>query len=330
MHALLSTSDGWCIQSRPTPPLPRDQVRVSMVLGGLCRTDIAAMTKKRKVPEGLVLGHEGAGVVEYIPPSLEEECALRQVFVGTRVAIWPFVPCGQCVHGCQRHLEQCLQPQVLGLHRDGLFASHVDVPLNVLFPSQLPWKALAYAEPLAAALAVLNVPDVLRAPDVAVLGQGRIAQVCAWVLNQTREKQGFSKVILASQEEELPLNLDAVVETTPNAHLIDQAVRRLRFGGLLVVKSRPPSPVLWPHEAITLKALHVQGAPYARFTQALSWLEQHTHEGEAWWGDVFPLTPEGVQEALIAEQKHQERAGKLFFDLTRPGSSIAPASIKAS
>src|SRR5215472_16093704 len=86
-------------------------------LGGDKRLDI---TQGRALP--FTLGHEIAGVVEAAGP---EAAAARP---GDKVAIYPWIGCGQCA-AC-RHGEEnnCAAPGHLGVYADGGFASHVLVP----------------------------------------------------------------------------------------------------------------------------------------------------------------------------------------------------------
>lgn len=65
------------------------------------------------------LGHEIAGVVESAGPDAEG------VTVGARVAVYPWIGCGQCP-ACQRGEEiLCVAPENLGVQKDGGYATHV-------------------------------------------------------------------------------------------------------------------------------------------------------------------------------------------------------------
>jgi len=87
-------------------------------LGGDKRLDI---TQGRALP--FTLGHEIAGTVERTGPDAENE-----VKPGRRIAIYPWIGCGQCA-AC-RHGEEnnCAAPRHLGVYADGGYASHVLVP----------------------------------------------------------------------------------------------------------------------------------------------------------------------------------------------------------
>ena len=87
-------------------------------LGGDKRLDI---TQGRALP--FTLGHEIAGTVERAGPDAEKEAK-----PGRRIAIYPWIGCGQCA-AC-RHGEEnnCAAPRHLGVYADGGYASHVLVP----------------------------------------------------------------------------------------------------------------------------------------------------------------------------------------------------------
>ncbi|SDC19365.1 NAD(P)-dependent alcohol dehydrogenase [Streptomyces prasinopilosus] len=69
---------------------PRDdEVLVRIVATGLCHTDLVVRDQVYPVPLPVVLGHEGAGVVESVGAAVEK------VAPGDHVAV-SFLPCGRC------------------------------------------------------------------------------------------------------------------------------------------------------------------------------------------------------------------------------------------
>jgi D-arabinose 1-dehydrogenase-like Zn-dependent alcohol dehydrogenase len=86
-------------------------------LGGDKRLDI---TKDRPLP--FTLGHEIAGVIESVGPDAEGAT------VGQRIAVYPWIGCGQCA-ACRAGEENlCSNHRHLGISVDGGFASHVLIP----------------------------------------------------------------------------------------------------------------------------------------------------------------------------------------------------------
>jgi alcohol dehydrogenase, propanol-preferring len=91
-------------------------------LGGDKKLDI---TQGRALP--FTLGHEIAGVVERLGPDAGTDPAFGAK-PGDKVAVYPWIGCGQCA-AC-RHGEEnnCAAPRHLGVTTDGGYASHVLVP----------------------------------------------------------------------------------------------------------------------------------------------------------------------------------------------------------
>lgn len=310
MHSLVVAPQGWDIVEIYRPYHPT-RIRIDIALAGLCRTDIQAMKGEYPLPLGTVLGHEAAGTVRYIPEHLKKQAHNKNIHMGSRVAFYPFYPCGVCP-SCSNNesMERCHNPTVVGMNEPGAFASHMDVPLDVLIaaPDNLTWKHLAYAEPVAASMAVAQMPQ-LKHGRVAIVGQGRIAALTALVLNSVRE----TPVEMVLPDTPFDGGFDAVVETWPSEQTLEYAARALKVDGLLVVKSRPALPVLWPHKLIALKRLHVIGAPYGSFTQGIQWMSSNQLNVEHMLGNVYPFTRDGVQQALDQEAQGGETHGKLFF-----------------
>ena len=67
----------------------RDEVLVKIVATGLCHTDMVARDKGYPVPQPIVLGHEGAGIVESVGADV------LKVARGDSVVL-TFLTCGRC------------------------------------------------------------------------------------------------------------------------------------------------------------------------------------------------------------------------------------------
>jgi D-arabinose 1-dehydrogenase-like Zn-dependent alcohol dehydrogenase len=104
-------------------------------LGGDKRLDIRA---GRTLP--FTLGHEIAGAVESAGPDANAES-------GAKVAVYPWIGCGQCA-ACKVGDENiCASPRHLGVSADGGFATHVLVPHARYLIGYAPLPA-SYAGPL--------------------------------------------------------------------------------------------------------------------------------------------------------------------------------------
>ncbi len=77
-------------------PLGSDQVRVRIEASGVCHSDLSVREGLIPYDPPLVLGHEGAGVVEETGPDV------TRVEPGDHVVIAALAPCGSCFH-CRRN-----------------------------------------------------------------------------------------------------------------------------------------------------------------------------------------------------------------------------------
>jgi S-(hydroxymethyl)glutathione dehydrogenase/alcohol dehydrogenase len=89
------------VQAVETGPLQPTDVLVRNVASGLCHTDLEIMQGAVRTPLPVVLGHEGAGVVEAVGP------AVTQVRVGDHVICAHNTNCGRCFFCDNGHQLLC-------------------------------------------------------------------------------------------------------------------------------------------------------------------------------------------------------------------------------
>ena len=157
---------------------------------GICGSDMHGFHgyDPRRVPP-LIMGHEGAGVVE------------TGRLKGARVAINPLVSCKTCISCVSGQPQLCEKRQTIGLPpRSGAFADLVAVLEDnlVVIPDTLDFKTAALAEPVAVAYHAVNIGQrlihrPLAATRALVLGGGAIGLATALVLLS----RGVSEVFLA-------------------------------------------------------------------------------------------------------------------------------------
>ncbi len=161
-----------------------NEVRVRMSVSGVCHTDYSAVRDARQVP--MVLGHEGAGIVESVG------AAVTRLQPGDHVILSCRVPCGvcrRCQSGAQDLCETPLATAAPRAHRRngdplyllgnvGCFCEYVTVPAAgaIAVRRDLPLDKAALIScgvvtGLAAALRTANLPAGAR---VAVFGTGGV------------------------------------------------------------------------------------------------------------------------------------------------------------
>lgn len=114
----------------PVPEPRADEVRVAIKAASLCGSDLEPLTGtgSSRFEYPLVLGHEGAGVVEAVGSSV------TTLQVGDRVAIHYPTTCDRCEHCLAGHDNRCRNRRSVGTHRDGTFAEYLVVPSRSAIP----------------------------------------------------------------------------------------------------------------------------------------------------------------------------------------------------
>src|SRR5262249_9844440 len=153
---------------------------------GICNTDIEILRGYhafRGIP-----GHEFVGEVTKVNRAF---AGAGKRWLGRRVTGDINVPCSAygykplcefCRRGLMTH---CARRTVLGIvNHDGAFAEYLALPLQNLHavPDTVPDEQAVFVEPLAAACEILQQVNVRGIREAAVLGDGKLAQMCARVL----------------------------------------------------------------------------------------------------------------------------------------------------
>jgi len=163
------TADGGTsVVDVPDPVPAAGEVVVEVEACGLCGSDVHAV-EHGQVGEGQILGHELSGRVVEVARDVDAG------LVGTAVAVNPIGGCGRCA-ACVRGLPfRCSTPNV-GITRPGAFAQYVAAPAAQLVPvpGDVPLERVADAEPLAVALAAVDLARVRPGDAVLVYGVGPI------------------------------------------------------------------------------------------------------------------------------------------------------------
>lgn len=307
MRAVVFRDGGPQLVERPDPvPAPGEAV-VRVRLAGICGTDLE-LARGYMAFHG-VPGHEFVGVVEEAP---------RPGWVGRRVVGEINVACGECLACEAGRSRHCPRRSVLGiLRRDGAFAERLVLPLANLHevPEGIPDTAAVLVEPLAAAYEILEqVPGVGRLRS-AVLGDGRLGQLCAQVLRRAGsepvifgrhreklrrlERLGFSTFLASDPPADR--DFDLVVEATGSPDGVAAALDLVRPRGTLAIKSttrsRPPVDV----SKLVVDEITVIGSRCGPFPAALRHLAEEPDALEGMVSARYPL-----EEAALAFRRSEE------------------------
>lgn len=283
MRALVFDGSSARVTDRAAPARRLGEARLRLRLGGVCNTDLE-LARGYMDFRG-VLGHEFvADVIDADDPT----------WVGRRVVGGINCACGACARcaaGLGRH---CARRTVLGiLGRDGALSETFDLPLTNLVPvpDAVPDETAVFAEPVAAALRVVEQLDALRidwgSARVAVQGDGKLGLLCALVLaararGVTLFGRHPGRVPLPTGVIELPADdrtavaFDVVVEATGKPDGIEQAFARVAPLGSVVLKTTCAGKHALGLAPVVIDEIRVIGSRCGDLAAAVAWLERES------------------------------------------------------
>jgi L-iditol 2-dehydrogenase len=185
------------VEQLPDPALPERGLLVRVRYAGVCGTDVRIFTGKKAVVAPRVIGHEFVGeVVAGAHPAWADR-------VGTRVAVYPVVTCGEC-YACRRGRKNiCVRRRTFGYEIDGGFAELVAVPADAVdggnvtvLPAGLSDEDAVLSEPATAVLHGIRRAGVGDGDTVLISGGGPIGLLHASVARLA----GASRIILAEPQ----------------------------------------------------------------------------------------------------------------------------------
>lgn len=226
----------------PRPEPQAGEALIRIIYAGLCNTDLE-IVRGYKGFHG-ILGHEFVGVVEAGPEA---------GYIGKRVAGDINIGCGCCECCVSGHRHHCVSRKVLGISgKNGAFADYIILPGQNLqiVPEKVSDLTAVFAEPLAAALEIVEQCHVRPSDNVAVIGDGKLGQLIAQVLTLT----GCRLTVIGKHPEKLAIlkekaqtilygqaeprrTYDLVVECTGNETGLKYAGQIVLPRGKVILKS---------------------------------------------------------------------------------------------
>ncbi len=180
---------------RADPEAPGGGAVVDVARCGICGSDLHLRPSPR-VPAGAVMGHEFSGTISSLGPDVEGW------ELGERVAVFPFVPCGECAM-CRAGAENvCMSAAATGIGlgmNDGGYAERTAVEASSLFrlPDEVSDDAGALVEPFAVGIHGVAVAQADPAQPALVIGAGPIGVMTALALRA----RGFGTVLVVERNE---------------------------------------------------------------------------------------------------------------------------------
>lgn len=226
--------------------------------------------------------------------------------------------CPTCLAGKPNH---CPNRSVLGiLGHDGAMAERVAVPERTLHavPDEISDREAVFIEPLAAAFRITEQVPVEPDQEAAVVGDGKLGILCAWVLREQGAKVSLvgkhpEKLALAGEgiETRLLAEIEAdrnrfplVVESTGSISGLPTALALVQPTGTVVLKTT----VARPHELdlapVVVDEIRIVGSRCGPFPPAIRALKERKI-------DVRPL---------IGAEFRLDQAEEAFQEAGRPGA----------
>ncbi len=263
----------------PTPQPKADEIRLRVLVCGVCRTDIHIAEGDlplRKSP--LILGHEVVGVVDEVGEKVE------RFRVGDRAGVyWLHSACGRCKFCLSGRENYCPQVQCTGWDVDGGYAEYVTVPAAYALPldgvRMSPVEIAPLMCPGIAGYAAFELAGAQAGDKLGLYGFGptayyvlKVAQhldIEVYVSTRSQKNIEAAKSTGArwaanAAKEEMPCQLDAAILFPPAGNLVEPILAQLNRGGVLVMAPVSASPIriesysenLWGRDIRTLYNLN--------------------------------------------------------------------------
>ena len=166
------------VREYPVPKPGPGEVLVELKSAGICGSDLHKYHRDEEWAEarnGMIAGHEGAGVVVALGPGIED--SVPMIGVGDRVSIYHSLGCGRCAYCLEGMPVFCRHEGAFGRTRDGCHANYVTAPASMCLPlpdaCSFPTGALLACTAGTAYAAVMKL-GLQRRDPAAIFGLGPV------------------------------------------------------------------------------------------------------------------------------------------------------------
>ena len=148
---------------------------IKTTMNGICSTDVLRSMKTGFYSYPIVPGHEIIGKVHAIDKSSDFK-------VDDRVAVYPLIPCNECVHCRNEDPNLCDNYNFLGSRTNGGYSEYLLAPIKnlVRIPDNVSDAKAVFTEPLAVTLHAFKVAESYKKPrKILIIGLGPIGLLMA-------------------------------------------------------------------------------------------------------------------------------------------------------
>ena len=308
-----------------------DEALIEVLCAGICNTDLE-IVKGYAGFQG-ILGHEFVGRVVASPD---------KKLLGQRVVGEINVGCNNCDLCRANDSRHCLNRTVLGIkNRDGAFAEFLSLPLRNLLvvPDSLSNDEAIFIEPFAAACQILEQLTINQSTTVAVLGDGKLAQLIVRAVGTT----GCNLTVIGKHQAKLALmenlathayqvqankniesevlqkssgeRFDIVIEATGSETGLSMAMNLVKPKGTIILKSTHHQTTAFDMSQLVVNEIQLIGSRCGRFHPAIEVLRKGNL-------DLLPLISAkfSLDEGLAAFAKAAEADTlKVIIDMQKSG-----------
>jgi len=249
-------------KSMPKISDPNDVI-IQVTHSGVCGTDLSIIAGKFPAAKKIIQGHEFAGVISEIGPSV------KFFKVGDRVCVNPYDYCSHCYYCVRGQTQFCVtdgMKTAIGYMKDGGFQQYTNVPshLCTILPDDMPLQQSVFCQPLSTIIRGWdNMGKVTEDSKILIGGAGIIGILWASLfhyhgyrdvtiseISEHRKEMagrldlGFPSVHpkeLGDQYEEAQKNgdeiwgFDVIVDCTGNMKAVEAEFKWLRKGATYVL-----------------------------------------------------------------------------------------------
>jgi L-gulonate 5-dehydrogenase len=310
-----------------------NEVLIKVKAVGICGSDEGAYKGINPlVTYPRILGHEIVGELFEIP---SEEKDLK---VGDRVVVEPYIYCGHCYPCSINRTNCCENMKVLGVHVDGGFTEFLahDKKLVHKIPENIPWEQAPMIEPLVIALHSVNRSRLKDSEHVIISGAGPIGILIA----QAAIIKGAIPILIDLVQERLDLakhlgiphtfNLkegdplvfiqkitnrrmaEVVIEASGASKAIRNAIDYVSYAGRIVFVGWPKEEISMPTALFSKKELDIYGSRNgvsSDFYEAIEIISKNRINVKDLITKVVSI--DQLPEAMIEKSAHPDRFMKI-------------------
>ncbi len=179
------------------PEIGDDQVLIKVEALGICHSEIMALQGKHpyRIPP-VITGHEFSGIIAKVGKNIKD------FLIGDKVCVEPQIGCGKCINCKEGNYNLCNNKALIGVGGwIGAFAEYtVAYPsMCIKLPDQIGFEEAALLEPLSVGVHAVEMLNIPKDSNIAVLGCGTIGMMTLAAVMTKRPKKVFVSEISESK-----------------------------------------------------------------------------------------------------------------------------------